>query len=58
VTGKERPCDAGHPQADCRGYCPANGEDWPAVLDCRSPMDHEYGFDWSWKLVLDFFDRK
>ena len=58
VTGKEHSFDAGHPQADCRSYCPANGGDWPTVLDCRSPMGHEYGFDWSWKLVLDFFDRK
>ena len=55
--GSERPFDAGHPEVDCRSYCPANGRDWPAVLDCRAPMGHDYGFDWSWKLVLDFFDR-
>jgi hypothetical protein len=58
VTAKERPFDAGHAQADCRTYCPASAGDWPTVLDCRAGMGHEYGIDWSWKLVLDFFDRK
>jgi polyhydroxybutyrate depolymerase len=57
VAGKEAPFDAGHEEADCRSYCAANPPTWPVVLDCRSPMGHEYGFDWSWKLVLDFFDR-
>ncbi len=57
TAGSERPFDAGYADADCRSYCPANGPEWPTVLDCRSPMGHEYGFDWSWKLVLDFFDR-
>jgi poly(3-hydroxybutyrate) depolymerase len=56
-AGPERPFDTGHAEADCRSYCAAPARGWPAVLDCRSPMGHDYGFDWSFKLVLDFFDR-
>ncbi len=41
TAGNERPFNAGYPDADCRSYCPANGRDWPAVLDCGSPMGHE-----------------
>lgn len=52
-------------QADCRTYCgrrPAGwsggsaGESWPNVLDCRAAMGHTYAFDWSWQLILEFFD--
>lgn len=57
TAGQERPFEVGYAQADCRSYCPADGPRWPPVLDCRAPMGHEYGFDWSWKLVFDFFDR-
>jgi polyhydroxybutyrate depolymerase len=57
TAGPERPFDAGYPQADCRSYCGGDASRWPMVLDCRSPMGHEYGWVWSWKLVLDFFDR-
>jgi polyhydroxybutyrate depolymerase len=57
--------DARTPGVDCRTYCAANaagwskgspGTRWPNVLDCRAPMGHTYDFDWSWKLILDFFD--
>lgn len=51
--------------AVCRTYCgrdtrgwSASGPAWPRVLDCRAPMAHEYGLDWSWKLILDFFDAQ
>lgn len=57
ASGNEQPFDTGHPEADCRTYCPAQRQNWPAVLDCRAPMGHEYGFNWSWRLVLDFFDQ-
>jgi poly(3-hydroxybutyrate) depolymerase len=57
VTGRERPFATGQAVADCRRYCEADGRHWPAVLDCRAPMAHDYGFAWSWKLVLDFFDQ-
>lgn len=56
-AGKEQPFDTGYPEANCRTYCPVSGRDLPPQLDCRPSMGHEYGFDWSWKLVLDFFDR-
>ncbi len=51
--------------ADCRTYCAGDAAGWsggvahagwPNVLDCRAPMGHDYDLDWSWKLVLDFFD--
>ncbi len=54
-------------RADCRTYCAGDpdgwsgdrpGAGWPNVLDCRAPLRHEYGLDWSWKLVLDFFDAQ
>jgi poly(3-hydroxybutyrate) depolymerase len=59
------PFKAATNHADCRTYCAGNaagwsggssGDGWPRVLDCRAPMGHTYDFDWSWKLVLDFFD--
>ena len=43
--------------ADCRSYCPATSSSWPAVLDCRAGMAHDYGLPWSWKLIMDFFDH-
>jgi polyhydroxybutyrate depolymerase len=55
----------GTTQADCRTYCGRNaagwsggatGIGWPNVLDCRAETGHTYGFSWSWKLILDFFD--
>ena len=39
---------------DCRTYC-ADDKGWPRVLDCRAEMGHEYDFDRSWKLIMDFF---
>jgi len=57
VEQREQPFNAGHSPADCRTYCPASGSAWPRVLDCRAPMGHDYQLNWSWKLVMDFFDR-
>ena len=57
IDGKERPFDTGHAAAQCRSYCAAKDGAWPLVLDCRAPMGHDYQLDWSWKLVMDFFDR-
>ena len=57
VSGKARAFDYGSTNTDCRSYCPAQGTQWPAVLDCRAPMGHAYGLPWSWKLIMDFFDR-
>ena len=57
VSGRERPFDTGQAVADCRTYCDPADHSWPPVLDCRAPMAHDYGFAWSWNLVLDFFDR-
>lgn len=51
------PVNVGVAAADCRSYCPANQSEWPTVLDCRARMGHDYGLPWSWKLMLDFFDR-
>lgn len=57
TTGPERPFSTGYVEADCRSYCAARAPAWPPVLDCRAPMGHDYDFAWSWRLVLDFFDR-
>lgn len=57
VDGPETTFDTGQHIADCRRYCARSATGWPAVLDCRAPMGHDYGLAWSWKLVLDFFDR-
>ena len=43
-------------KTDCRTYC-SNVSGWPKVLDCRAKMGHTYSLSWSWKLILDFFDR-
>lgn len=61
------PFATGRARADCRTYCGGNargwsggaaGAGWPHVLDCRAPMGHAYEFDWSWQLILDFFDAQ
>jgi len=57
IGKRETPVRAGYPQADCRAYCAATDGSWPQVLDCRAPMGHDYQLNWSWKLVMDFFDR-
>jgi len=44
-------------QADCRTYCATSDGSWPRVLDCRAPMGHNYQLSWSWRLIMDFFDR-
>lgn len=57
AANKEVPFGRAGSPADCRSYCPVKGARWPAVLDCRANMGHDYAFAWSWKLILDFFDR-
>jgi polyhydroxybutyrate depolymerase len=67
-TGKRATAfDAGTTEADCRTYCGGRaqgwsggsaGSGWPKVLDCRAAMGHEYGFNWAWKLILEFFDAQ
>lgn len=57
IAGKERPFNSGYAAVDCRSYCAATDRAWPKVLDCRAPMGHDYALSWSWKLILDFFDR-
>ena len=46
---------------DCRTYCwkdmwkKKKTGGWPRVLDCRTPLGHEYDLDRSWPLIMDFF---
>jgi poly(3-hydroxybutyrate) depolymerase len=58
ISKPPAPFDTGASQAECRSYCTGSAERWPAVLDCRAPMGHDYGLAWSWKLILDFFDQR
>jgi len=55
TTGKAIPFDESYDEPDCRSYC-SDDAGWPRVLDCRVQMGHIYGYNWSWKLILDFFD--
>ena len=50
--------DVGVANVECRAWsgC-AGGSMWPPVLDCRSDMGHVYGLNWSWPLIMDFFDQ-
>lgn len=48
--------DTGVNQIDCRTYC-SGDSGWPRVLDCRAPMGHEYQLEWSWGLMLEFFEQ-
>ena len=50
--------DVGVANVECRAWsgCSAGGR-WPPVLDCRSDMGHVYGLNWSWPLIMDFFDQ-
>lgn len=48
--------DDGNPNTDCRTYC-TDDPGWPRVLDCRANMGHIYGLQWSWKLIMNFFDE-
>jgi poly(3-hydroxybutyrate) depolymerase len=59
--------NTGTTQADCRSYCGASAHGWsggaarvgwPKVLDCRAAMGHAYEFNWTWNLILDFFDAQ
>jgi poly(3-hydroxybutyrate) depolymerase len=56
VSVAARPFDDGVAETDCRSWCAVDGG-WPEVLDCRARMGHDYGLPWSWRLVLEFFDR-
>jgi polyhydroxybutyrate depolymerase len=55
TTGKALEFDDGYDEPDCRTYCSGDAG-WPRVLDCRAQMGHAYELEWSWKLILDFFD--
>jgi poly(3-hydroxybutyrate) depolymerase len=55
TTGKALEYDDGYEEADCRSYC-SDDPGWPRVLDCRAQMGHAYRYEWSWKLILDFFN--
>jgi poly(3-hydroxybutyrate) depolymerase len=48
--------DVGVRKADCRTFC-SGDPGWPRVLDCRARMGHSYSLNWSWKLILNFFDQ-
>jgi poly(3-hydroxybutyrate) depolymerase len=50
------PVNAGLEGIDCRSYC-SSDPGLTRVLDCRAEMGHESGLDWSWNLILDFFDQ-
>lgn len=46
---------------DCRTYCTNDKRNkktdgWPLVLDCRTPLGHQYDLDRSWPLIMDFFE--
>jgi len=56
VSGNAVSFDDGSSKTDCRTYCSADAG-WPRVLDCRAKMGHSYSLSWSWKLILDFFDK-
>jgi len=55
TTGNALSYDDGYDEPDCRSYC-SQDPGWPRVLDCRAQMGHTYGYEWAWKLILDFFD--
>ena len=48
--------DVGVRKADCRTFC-SGDPGWPRVLDCRVRMGHNYSLQWSWKLILNFFEQ-
>ena len=48
--------DDGNRETDCRTYC-SGDPGWPRVLDCRAKMGHAYELQWSWKLILNFFEE-
>jgi len=56
VSGHAVSFNDGYPQTDCRTYC-TDDLGWPRVLDCRAKMGHFYNLSWSWKLIMDFFDK-
>ena len=55
ITTPAEAFDDGNRKTDCRTYC-TDDPGWPRVLDCRARMGHSYSFQWSWKLIMDFFD--
>lgn len=48
--------DTGYSKADCRSYCVNDVTAFPRVLDCRANMGHTYSLQWTWYLVMDFFE--
>ena len=58
TTTPPQPVDVGVNQLECRGWSGCSGGSrWPPVLDCRRDMGHVYGLNWSWPLILDFFEQ-
>jgi len=51
------PVEVGYQSVACRTWCTSD-TGMPRVLDCRAQMGHTYDLSWSWKLVMDFFDRR
>lgn len=50
--------DVGVTNVECRAWSGCAGSAlWPPVLDCRSDMGHVYGLNWSWPLIMNFFDQ-
>lgn len=52
----EHRVDSHAASVECRTSCDAGQGQWPAVLDCRAAMGHDYGLRWASKLLFDFFD--
>lgn len=69
-TGRAQSFDEGYDHIDCRTYCSEGsgwtkgktnyagdaGQGWPKVLDCRMAAIHDPKYEWTWSLILDFFD--
>ncbi len=55
-----QPVVVGYKQVDCRAWPDCNSDGgWPNVLDCRGlELGHDYEFEWSWRLIMDFFDQQ
>jgi len=56
VSGPATAFNDSYTAPDCRTYCSGDSS-WPRVLDCRARMGHSYSLSWSWKLIMDFFDK-
>jgi len=61
VKGKATKFKSHQSGYDCRTYCKNDKgnrktDGWPRVLDCRTPLGHQYDLDRSWPLIMDFFE--